>query len=133
MKSALASLALLMALPAAASSSLCNFEPKAPGTGFGVELIGAEAIEAVQVDLPDGPRLLVDASLSVMAFDPAARRIRMRVVPPALPGLPAAFELVGEGGTASLWIDGEDVPGRFDCQDAASSPETPDISSGDPA
>ena len=46
MKSALASLALLMALPAAASSSLCNFEPKAPGTGFGVELIGAEAIKS---------------------------------------------------------------------------------------
>lgn len=133
MTSALASLALLMALPAAASSSLCNFEPTTPGTAFGVELIGAVDIEAVQVELPDGPRLLVDAALSVVAFDPAARRIRMRVVPPALPGLPAAFELHAEDGAASLWIDGQAIPGRLDCEGAVSSTGTPGIPPDDPA
>lgn len=110
-----AGLLLFATSSAAASSTMCMFDPSPAAPVPTLEFLGYERIGPVLVHGAGGPRSLPAGSWKVLAFDERSHQIDFVYTNPGNPSLPPSLTLKGQGRHTRLVVRGQTYTGEFRC------------------
>lgn len=104
-----------VALPVAASSTMCMFYAPARAPVPDLEFLGYGELGGILVPGVGAPRRLAFGTYEVLELDPLDRRIHLVYTNPGDPTLPPGFTLQGEGRKVRLVVAGDTYEGEFAC------------------
>ena len=108
-------LVLLASTSAAASSTMCMFDPPPTAPIPTLEFLGYEEIGPILIHGAGGPRSLPHGSWEIVGFDERSERINLTYTNPGDPSLPPSFFLKGQGSHVQLIVGKESHTGEFKC------------------